>query len=434
MSKIKELSLSSWCDNVKTFAHSVCTSPNLSHLIYYTDHSFEHSERDINYCNYLLSFIPNVTQTERDVLTCSAYLHDIALFVDRKVASEMLRKYLFISVPESEEETLGMKVREYHHILACEWLKDNNSVNYFSMRQEYIVPSIPQHLRTAIARCIRAHRFTTDNAFNDLLQSEQYNNYPTPDDGEIRLRLLGAVLRLADELDISYRKVNQSGTKKPQGIEELFWHFHIHIAEVFTDNKGNITIKPKVCENVVSAEAKDLIQSICQYHYDKIYFEYTRLLEMEIPYLPKITIYDQKPNNSLMTEQADVPPLSYQTNTGLFYRMVNFTDKMNQELNRKSYTHKRRDLLIKLLDWLKTRSENEIETISKLSSLRPKEDITLQNALYFLRYVDDPLLFEHLLDDMEKENIWNLHVKRSWYWTEQQLILCREALTAFRKG
>ncbi len=155
---------------------------------YYTDHTVSHSERAIALLDGLTAGVMNTDKRlspgEVFVLLAAAYLHDIGMQNERFASGNV-------------EE-----IRRQHHEQTAEmiyrvWEDPANAVNLALGDDPALVE--------AVALVAQAHRKVD-------LSSAEYD--PLPHGGEtLRLRLLAALLRFADELDIDYRRVDLEAMK-----------------------------------------------------------------------------------------------------------------------------------------------------------------------------------------------------------------------------
>ena len=142
----------------------------------FTDHSILHSMEVTNIGNHLIgSFISHLTAEELYIFLMSALLHDTGM----GFSTDMLKQTGF---PEAHpEKSYAQIIREYHHELSAMQITKN--------RHDYFIPD--QRLASAIAEVSRGHRKT------DLMNRDLYPIKP------FNLAYLAAVLRLADEMDVS---------------------------------------------------------------------------------------------------------------------------------------------------------------------------------------------------------------------------------------
>lgn len=166
----------------------------------YTDHTLLHSVQVTNTCNILIqNNIDNLNGHELYILLMSALLHDVGMGLTRKEA-ERYKKHITIENPEKKENPIQKKysmndnysenafIRDYHHELSALFIL----YNY----EECLIPN--EQLALAIAKVSKGHRKT------DLFNISLYpSDYPAAKGVRANLAYLAAVLRLADEMDIS---------------------------------------------------------------------------------------------------------------------------------------------------------------------------------------------------------------------------------------
>jgi hypothetical protein len=427
-----------WCNDVVEYARARFTSPILGDLLYYTDHSSRHSDRDWDYCEKLLALInPAPTELELSILKAATYLHDSALFFDETISRTLLSKYLDINTDPSAMgvETVAKIVREKHHIIAYHWLNDSNAPrSVLNQNSGFPLPFIGSEYRNLVALCVRAHRFTQDKkTLRDLLEGSEYRNFPAGSKGVVRMKLLGAILRLADELDITAEKALPDDQKAVTGESALYWHLHAHVLNVDIDPHGCISINTQIKENTPSADEIELVDKICRCHYKKIGFEYARLTEMGIQDLPKLNLIAETLLSIPFTLQHNVPDLDPLNNSAFAKQLEHFLDDQINSIERKQYIHLRREALINTISWLSNLKSDEREIVRKLNMQPVYKQISFSDVMTRIRYVGDPLELESFLDSMASDSIWTNDGagSRLWHWTEQQWKICNEALNSF---
>lgn len=184
----------------------------------FTDHKPDgHSERIIRILNDLCSEMMEMKDKKLNVqeifvLLASAYVHDVGM------------QY-------GKDSTLTlMDVRERHHLLSEEMIRGS-----IQKPTEYPDLGIPKEYVDQIAKVSRGHRKTN-------LYTDEYN--PIFWKGEqIRLRLLAALLSLADDLDITSRRVSMQNLMirvVPQESRVHWWRcYYVDGVEI---KEGNICI------------------------------------------------------------------------------------------------------------------------------------------------------------------------------------------------
>ena len=153
---------------------------------YYDDHGADHIQRVISRLEALDKFLTySINEREAFVLLVATYFHDIGMFVGRL---------------KDEDPEL---TRREHHKRSAEVIQRLNDEHYLDIGLSEL---------SIIKKVIEAHRVTD---LQDLLESQRVEGT------EIRTRLLGALLRLADACDCDR-------SRAPRAIFDLFYH---HIPE-----------------------------------------------------------------------------------------------------------------------------------------------------------------------------------------------------------
>lgn len=184
-------------ENVRAAAERIWRAP--LHR-YYTDHTVAHSERVIALLDGLAA---GMMQTDRRlapgetlVLLAAAYLHDVGMQDERFAGGDL------------------EAIRAAHHEVTAEWIY--RTLETPGSVVDLGLPDDPG-LVEAVALVAKAHRKVD-------LHAADYD--PFPHGGEtMRPRLLGALLRLGDELDIDHRRVDLELMKvmNPPLESQLHW-------------------------------------------------------------------------------------------------------------------------------------------------------------------------------------------------------------------
>ncbi len=155
-------------------------------ITHYTKHGIDHSERIAQYLGRLLEDFPNLLNPqERFVLLAAIFLHDIG---------NQLPKYAGIPIKLTYSIEELEKIRKNHHLSSCEAVKDSIKVN----AEHPLGLNLCKEYTEFIADLCRYHRKL------DLKYLKDTSIAGDP----LRLHLLGALLRLGDELDADYRRVD----------------------------------------------------------------------------------------------------------------------------------------------------------------------------------------------------------------------------------
>lgn len=158
---------------------------------YYTLHGIKHSDAVIDVLDLLIAGLNTENQLEEVEIFCllsAAYLHDVGM--QRKYPDDEARIEI-ISKSKNKPYIFQDLIRDEHHLRSGRYIKEN----YKILGLDHIE-----------AECVRlvseAHRKV------DLL-SDEYDPQAIGSK-RIRVRLLSSFLRLADELDIDYRRAPET--------------------------------------------------------------------------------------------------------------------------------------------------------------------------------------------------------------------------------
>lgn len=155
--------------------------------VYYTLHGLKHSNYVINVLEKLIRGLnpaDSLNDTETFCLLAAAYLHDVGMQIqhpdDEKIAAQL-------SELKSKPYTVPDLIRDEHHKRSGRYIKEHaNDLKLDQMEAE----------------CIR---LISEGHRQVKLESKDYDDQ-TIGLEVVRVRLLSALLRLADELDITYQR------------------------------------------------------------------------------------------------------------------------------------------------------------------------------------------------------------------------------------
>ena len=152
----------------------------------FTDHTVLHSMTVVDFCNRLIGGqIGRLNQDEIFALLMGCYLHDVGMGVGRRDLAVFTRE-LGIEGPEAQDPK--EMIRKYHHEFSGLFIR--KYAEFFEL------PS-PAHLR-AVVQIARGHRKT------DLLDENEFRPaLRVPNGNTICLPYLAALVRLADEIDVT---------------------------------------------------------------------------------------------------------------------------------------------------------------------------------------------------------------------------------------
>ena len=166
---------------------------NYKHIFpFYTDHTFEHSEQVIRYCNIIAGekIIEALNPGEIYILLMGASLHDVGMGISESNFTEFaplvpgLRSYMELHAGQTREEYTRVFHQEFS---ACFIRKYRALLDLPS--EEYV---------HGIIQTAKGHRKA------DLLDLSEYpTDFPLPNGRTANLAYLAALVKLADELDIT---------------------------------------------------------------------------------------------------------------------------------------------------------------------------------------------------------------------------------------
>jgi Predicted ATP-dependent serine protease len=203
----------------------------------YTDHGEEHSQRIAYFAEKLLQINPDVnfSQNEIYLLLAGIYLHDIGMqcdiakYPEIKTKAESLGAAFSINFISKTTDGYSLEeqkeIRKNHHFLSAAW------IDYLYEGKDpvlsYGIRSIPFDL---VDDLMDVCKFHSKLSINDCPIS--FKVYPSS-----RKRMVAALLRFADELDISSTRVNIETVKifhiDPEN--SVYWWLHNHTEVNFVD-------------------------------------------------------------------------------------------------------------------------------------------------------------------------------------------------------
>jgi|GEM_PF-464013 len=213
---------------------------------HFTKHDVNHSDRVVEKLNLLARTLRKpLAEEECYILLSAAYLHDVGM--------------------QSDERDNLKLVRDDHHLLS-------DDIIMGSVRQPGKYPDLKINKDYAeyIARVARGHRKT------DLL-ADEYEEFDIGGN-QIRLRLLAALLRFADQLDIDFRRVDFERLKLERDMtpeSKLHWYKHYYVLGTGLHD-GLIRITYRFPEEYRNQEIENLI---AKYVLDHVLKEYERYKE-----------------------------------------------------------------------------------------------------------------------------------------------------------
>ena len=208
----------------------------------FTNHDVEHSKRVIS---KLESLVPMLHEPlgpySSFILLSSAYLHDVGM------------QYPF---SDSIDE-----IREKHHIFSEEMI-----IGSIQQKKKYPDLGVPEAYAPFIASVSKGHRKVN-------LEDKEYSKPLLINEERVNLRLLSALLRFADELDIDSRRVNMERLKIEKKMPEnsrIHWWKH-HYVQGLVIEKRIVQIQFRFPKNSEGEEFPTLIKTYVKKHMEDVY-------------------------------------------------------------------------------------------------------------------------------------------------------------------
>ena len=198
MEIVKKLENSKFSDKIKKIKHvaSLILPKINAYFPTYTDHGVAHSEKVLSIINTLIKNCDKLTDEELFCLYCSAWLHDIGMVgdVDPRLMTDYYRT----------------KIRDEHHFRSFSIIINEREKFGLSERQAKIVAWIS-----------RAH----SSRFNEWEKLKEIG-------GKFNVQLcsIAAVLRLADELDLTAERAGRFWSERMPPTRESSIHFDKHLS------------------------------------------------------------------------------------------------------------------------------------------------------------------------------------------------------------
>jgi HAD superfamily phosphoserine phosphatase-like hydrolase len=201
-------------NSIKSSCNNIWERPLMN---WYTDHSMKHSQRIGEILSQLILRLSKYKQAlneqEKFILFASVYLHDIGM---------QYMKIEDVPLDELSQEDYE-RIRVEHAKKSAEIIKANTDIL-----------NIPSEYRTYIADVSEGH---SSKYFDVIIK--KYSDKITYSKNEIlRIRLLTALLLLADELDLTSARVNFNflDIANISNISKLHWYKHSYIDAVIVND------------------------------------------------------------------------------------------------------------------------------------------------------------------------------------------------------
>jgi len=240
----------------------------------FTNHDVEHSNRVISKLESLVSMLNKPLGLYSSfILLSSAYLHDVGM------------QYPF---SDNIDE-----IRKKHHIFSEKMI-----IGSVHQREKYPDLGVPEEYVSYIALVSKGHRKVN-------LEGKEYTEPVIIDEERVNLRLLSALLRFADELDVDCRRVNMERlkieTKMPEN-SRIHWWKH-HYVQGLVIERGQVYIQFRFPKNSEGKDFPALIKTYVRKHmedeYDSLCHTILWPSGVMLSFTPPLEIYNM-PKKSMM--------------------------------------------------------------------------------------------------------------------------------------
>lgn len=218
----------------------------------YTDHTSLHSLEVIDFCNTLIGHenLKKMNTHEIYVLLMSAYLHDTGMGITMANYEEFSEKIDFGDYfTNHSKDDVPSIIRDFHNEFSGEYIK--KYAPFFDIPTD-------EHI-FAIVQVSRGHRKT------DLFDEKEYpTNFKVPSGDNICLPYLAALIRLADELDVTMERNLQffyDIDKISNAVSQMEFRKHQAIRRLTTDEK-TFTMEVDESDEIVFKETMKLVEKL----------------------------------------------------------------------------------------------------------------------------------------------------------------------------
>ncbi len=221
----------------------------------FTDHSELHSLTVIEFCNTLIGGqLDRLNKDEIYVLLCGCYFHDTGMGISKKDFEAFSRKIDFGDYFEKHPNaTASEQIRDFHNEYSGLFIRKYAELFEFPSKA---------HLE-AVIQISRGHRKT------DLRDESIYPlELQTPDGGTICLPYLAALIRLADEIDVTANRSSKLlyDLEAITDARQLFEHKRHRAVRDLIISKDSFTLMiddsdPVICE-MIKRMAKKMQQTL----------------------------------------------------------------------------------------------------------------------------------------------------------------------------
>lgn len=239
---------------------------------YFTDHGPDHSERVSKYVCHILEANggQHLSSEEIYLLLTGLYLHDIGMqwdircFPDIKRRAENLgaqfNSTLLITLRDGGDLTSEFQeaVRRNHHYLSAAWIEYARETGDSALGNAAL--SIPEELVSDLMCVCKFHSQISIDICHEISEINP----------GLRLKLVAAILRLADELDVGKTRISLESIKNFEfPIEHsIYWWLH-HQTNVSIENKNSILLTVRLHPDDSHLFGSDIYNLIIKKFIDK---------------------------------------------------------------------------------------------------------------------------------------------------------------------
>ncbi|MBN1814790.1 MAG: tetratricopeptide repeat protein [Anaerolineae bacterium] len=234
----------------------------------YTDHTIGHSLRVISILEKLCSILEDpLTDDEVYVLLCAAFLHDVGMQQEKFFEMDVIKERFSdeeISAAREDQMKAEAIIRAWHHLVGEERIK-------YELGDKYIETEFVDE----VAQVSKGHTKEDLSTYTD----------GTKAGSPMRLQLLAGLLRLADELDLDYRRVHLDELNQaiiPAESKAHWWKCH-YVESVDVQGDGRIQLVFRFSEQ----DAPEVVHYVPILVIDRLSrkFKQEKLLDILWPYL-----------------------------------------------------------------------------------------------------------------------------------------------------
>ena len=275
--KIKKPELASKIENKDSGIQQILNKTGLR-FPDYTDHSLKHSETVMEYCEYLIEDIADLSGNELYILLLACILHDVGMAVTDAQLGEYCKKGNIEYSDSMGDEEKREIIREHHHIFSALFINEE--------WKELGIPT--EEYAEVIALVAQGHR---------KIEFEKEDSYTKPftlgsGNEKVRITYLSVILRMADEFDITSERTpklycNYYPPKNKVSQEEFEKHASIQYVKFDQPHDQEVLIIGKCTDINLYNVLKSMVEKI------KTKLDYCQKT-LNMLRLPKLKIYHIK--------------------------------------------------------------------------------------------------------------------------------------------